>query len=90
MGRSIMNRDEILAMVTRYIAETAEEPITPALDPAKSMKDYGLSSLDMVEVISRSMRSLKVTVPRSELRGIRTIDGLVDLLHRAVAARAVD
>jgi hypothetical protein len=43
------------------------------------------SSLDIVEVVSCSMRELKVRVPRSELAKLRDIGGLVDLLHSSVA-----
>jgi hypothetical protein len=33
------------------------------------------------------MRELKVKVPRAELSKLENIDGLVDLLHKAVQAR---
>ena len=46
------------------------------------MKDLGINSLDIVEVVSCSMRELKVKVPRSELSKLTNIDGLVDLLYR--------
>jgi acyl carrier protein/polyketide biosynthesis acyl carrier protein len=51
------------------------------------MQDHDLASLDIVEVVSRSMRELKVTVPRSQLRTVGTINDLVDALHRAAAAQ---
>jgi acyl carrier protein len=46
------------------------------------MKDLGASSLDLVEIVSLSMRELKVKVPRSELATLNNIGGLVDLLYR--------
>ena len=82
-----MTRDEILAVVTRNISETVEGLSASAVDPARSMKDYGLGSLDVVEVVSRSMRDLQVTVPRTELRRLTTIGGLVDLLYRSAGER---
>jgi acyl carrier protein len=82
-----MTRDDILAIVTRHICEAGEGLSPSAIDSARSMKDFGLSSLDVVEVVSRSMRELKVTVPRSDLRHLSNINGLVDLLHRSIAAR---
>ena len=48
------------------------------------MKDLGINSLDIVEVVSASMRELKVKVPRSELSKLTNIDGLVDMLYEAV------
>jgi acyl carrier protein len=82
-----MNRDEVLAIVTGHMAEAVEGLSPSAIDPALSMKDHGLDSLDIVEVVSRSMRALKVKVPRSGLRGLTTIDGFVDVLHGLVSAR---
>ncbi len=40
------------------------------------MKDYGANSLDMIEVVSTSMRDLKIKVPRSELADINNIEQL--------------
>jgi acyl carrier protein len=45
------------------------------------MKDLGANSLDIVEVVSLSMREIRVKVPRSELNKLTDIGGLVDLLH---------
>src|SRR6266702_1195992 len=84
--RPTMNRDEILAVVTKYVAEAADGVSPSAIDPARSMKDYGLCSLDVIEVVSRSAGQLRVTVPRAGLRKISTISGLVDLLYRSAAA----
>ena len=81
-----MNRDEILAMVVRHVADTVEDLSVADVDPSRSMQDHDLASLDIVEVVSRSMRELKVTVPRSQLRTVGTINDLVDALHRAAAA----
>lgn len=82
-----MTHDAILAVVARNISETVEGLSASAVDPARSMTDYGLGSLDVVEVVSRSMRDLQVTVPRTELRRLTTIGGLVDLLYRSTAER---
>ena len=54
------------------------------------MKDLGANSLDIVEVVSLSMRELKVKVPRSELAKLTDMGGLVDLLYSvSQEARAV-
>jgi hypothetical protein len=36
--------------------------------------------------VSRCIRELKVKVPRAELRKLTNINGLIDLLHRALPA----
>lgn len=56
--------------------------------PESSMRDLGASSLDIVEVVSCSLRELRVRVPRTELQGLATIGDLVALLDRAVAMKA--
>ena len=83
-----MTRSEVLAVVQKHILDVTEGLTADAIDPAASMKDLGINSLDIVEVVSTSMRELKVKVPRSELAKLTNIDGLVDLLHAAVSAKA--
>jgi len=48
------------------------------IDIEKSMKDYGANSLDIIEVVSCSMRELNLKVPRSELTDIKNIAELAD------------
>jgi acyl carrier protein len=79
-----MTREDVLEVVTRHLVDTIEELEGVEIDPAKSMKDLGANSLDIVEVVSCSMRELKVKVPRSELNKLENIHQLVDLLHKTV------
>jgi acyl carrier protein len=74
----------VLEVVTRHLVDTIEELEGVEIDPAKSMKDLGANSLDIVEVVSCSMRELKVKVPRSELNSLENINQLVELLHKTV------
>ena len=68
-------------MIAKHLAERRRGLDAVAIDRCESMKDYGANSLDIVEVVSGSMRELKVKVPRSELNKLTNIDGLVDLLY---------
>jgi len=81
-------RDEVEAVVKKYLADVMEDVDMTTLDTSKSMRDYGINSLDMVEVVSRSMRELKVKVPRAELNKLTNIDALIDLLDSARSASA--
>ncbi len=54
------------------------------------MKDMGANSLDIVEVVSCSMRELKVKVPRSELAQLQNIDELVDMLHDVMTKKEAE
>jgi acyl carrier protein len=77
-------RDDVLAVVKRHLVDTVEGIDADAVDPAKSMKDLGANSLDIVEVVSCSMRELKVKIPRAELNKLTNINELVDLLYKTV------
>ena len=81
-------REHVLAVVRRHLADTVEGIEGKEIDPSKSMKELGANSLDIVEVVSCSMRELKVKVPRAELNKLTNIDELVDLLHRTVTEKA--
>jgi polyketide biosynthesis acyl carrier protein len=84
----LVTRDDVLTVVRKHIRDVAEDlPSAESIDPARSMKDLGINSLDIVEVVSASMRELKVKVPRSELSKLTNIDGLVDLLHQTVVEK---
>lgn len=76
-----MSREEILAVVKKHLADSVEDVDVAQIDSTLSMKDLGANSLDMVEVVSRTMRELKIKVPRAELAKLTNIDGLVDLLY---------
>jgi acyl carrier protein len=76
-----MTREEVLAVVAKHLTAAVDGLDPSTIDPARSMKDYGANSLDIVEVVSGAMRELKVKVPRSELNKLTNVDGLVGLLY---------
>jgi len=78
----MITREEILGMVKRHLMDNVEDLDEAAIDPQKSMKELGANSLDIVEVVSCTMRDLKVKVPRAELAQLSTMNGLVDLLYQ--------
>ena len=82
-----MTREEILAVIKKHLADAVDDVDLGAIDPKKSMVDYGANSLDLVEVVSRSMRELKVKIPRSELNNLENIEGLVDLFQKTLAEK---
>lgn len=83
-----MTREVILGVVKKHLLQTVEDLTEDRIDPSKSMKALGLNSLDIVEVVSCTMRELRLKVPRAELTKLSNIDGLVDLLHRVALERA--
>lgn len=75
-------REDILAVVKKHILDISEDLTEEQIDPVQSMRELGINSLDIVEVVSCSMRELKVKVPRSDLSKLTNIDALVELLYR--------
>lgn len=76
-------REEIMNLVKEHLMDNLEDELEEEdFDPSKSMKDMGANSLDIVEVVSCTMRDLKVKVPRSELANLVNVDELVDLLYK--------
>lgn len=73
-----MNKEQIIEVLSKNIIENLDDLENEAIDPKKSMKDYGANSLDMIEVVSCSMRELNIKVPRAELADIETIEQLAD------------
>jgi len=75
-----MERTDIEKVVVTHAADVLE------LDPEEittesSMVDLGANSLDIVEVVSLTMRELRIKVPRSELEDLENMSQLVDLLY---------
>lgn len=83
-----MTREHVMAVVIKHLAEAVDGLNPDKVDPKLSMKDLGANSLDIVEVVSSSMRELKVKIPRTELVKLTNVDGLVDLLYATASQGA--
>ena len=77
MDRAEM-RSKIIDVIRNNIAKNIDDIKKEDIDVQKSMKDYGANSLDMIEVVSCSMRELNLKIPRTELTNIQNIEGLVN------------
>jgi polyketide biosynthesis acyl carrier protein len=76
-----MSRDQILAIVVKHLRMNVDGLEDRPIDPSKSMRDFGATSLDMVEVVSASMHELRIRIPRTRFANLANIDELVDLFH---------
>lgn len=74
-------REEIEDIVLTQLRRTVMPLEGQAIDTSLSMKDLGANSLDIVEVVSGSMRTLRIRIPRSELEHLTNVAGLIDLLY---------
>jgi len=83
-----MTRNEVGAVVLKHLYRIVDDLEGTTIDMTRSMKDYGANSLDIVEVVSSTMRELKLKIPRAELSKITTLGGLVDILWKTAEERA--
>jgi acyl carrier protein len=78
-GFKVMDQSEILRVVRKHLTRNVDGLEHVEIDPSKSMVEYGASSLDIVEVVSASMRELGIKIPRTRLSQVKNINGLVAL-----------
>ena len=83
----MVTKDEIAEIIKEHLMDNVEDLDEADWDPAKTMKDLGANSLDIVEVVSCTMRDLKIKVPRSELSKLANVQELIDLLHDVAAKK---
>lgn len=74
-----MTKDQVFSVLKKYIMEQLEDEVEESdITINKSMLDLGANSLDIVEIVSNTMRELKIKIPRDELAKINSMEGLVD------------
>ena len=83
-----MTHEEIFAVVKTNVQMVIEDARGKEITEANSMRDYGADSLEIVEVVSRSMKQLKIKVPRTMLSDARNLGDLVALFEQAYAKAA--
>lgn len=80
-----MPRNEIFAVIQDNMRAIIEGVDGQEIAEAHSMRDFGADSLEIVEVVSRSMKQLKIKVPRTELLEANNLKDLVDIFERAAS-----
>ena len=84
----LSSRERITAAVRRLLADRT---ITRAFTAQEDLRDVGLTSLDMVNLVLAVESELGVAIPEAEItpanfRSVATIEALVDgLRHRSAA-----
>jgi acyl carrier protein len=80
-----MTRSEIFEALKANLYMIVESAQGRDVVESASMKEYGAESLEMVEVVSRTMKQLRIRVPRTELSKASSIGDVLDLFERAGA-----
>jgi acyl carrier protein len=80
-----MTRDEIFTVIKANICEIIPGMEGKEILESNSMRDFGADSLQIVEVVSHSMKQLRIKVPRTDLLDVHDLRGLLDLFEKASA-----
>jgi acyl carrier protein len=79
-----MNREDIRsALIVNMQAVIEGARGQEIADHQSLVDDFAADSLEIVEVVSRTMKKLKIKVPRTELGSAKNIGELIDLFVRA-------
>ena len=83
-----MTREEMFGVVKGHIEKIVEGAAGRTITEDLSMRDLGADSLEIVEVVSRSMKDLRIRVPRTELSSAKNLKDLLDLFEKSAAQPA--
>ena len=73
------DKQEIFETLKENILDILEDEVEEKdITIEKSMLDMGASSLDIIQIVSNTMRELKIKIPREELSKLKNIEELVD------------
>ena len=79
---------EEIENVVRDLLVTEFKVKEPDIAPGASFKQLGLDSLDVVSFVMALEDRLGLEIPESDLEGVTTYGGALDLLERKVGAKA--
>jgi acyl carrier protein len=81
-----MNREQIFTALKSNIESTIEGTKGLEIKEEQSIvNDLGADSLEAVEVISRTMKQLKIKISRTDLSQVNNIKELLDLFEKSGA-----
>jgi len=78
-----VTKAEIMDVLLTNLQATVPDLKDVRVEPHQSMTEVGAKSLDVVDVVSTTMRQLKVKIAREDLAKIKTVGALVDALYTA-------
>lgn len=82
-----MTRDDILEIVRQETVDILGIEPDDTIDDSKTFADYDAVSIDIVSIVSGSMRRLEITIPNEKLFAIQNIGELIDLFEQAYRAQ---
>lgn len=80
-----MTRSEMLELLKRNLREMVESVNDDDVVESASLLDLGADSLEVLEVSVRTMKQLRVRVPRTQLSSATNVGELLTLYEQAAA-----
>ena len=81
-----MTREEIFSVIKSNIEQVIEGARGMSISENDGMSELGADSLDVVEVVSRTMKQLQVKIPQEEMPDATNLKELLDLFEKAKAS----
>lgn len=74
-----MSPDEVFKVLKKNVLDILEDEVEASeISIEKSMIELGANSIDIVQIVSNTMRELKVKIPREELSKLNNMREFVE------------
>lgn len=86
----MMKTEEIKSAILKLITEIAEDmeiDTAKISDDAHFIKDMGLDSMALLEVLATMEKTFQVTIPESEFPNITTLNKCTETVEKYLAAK---
>jgi acyl carrier protein len=83
-----MSQDDILAKVSKIVAEQLEVDPSEVKEESNFANDLGADSLDVVELVMALEEEFDIEVPDEAAEKLLTVRSVVDYINERVAASA--
>lgn len=78
-----MTDQDIRSLVARHLGRIAPEIPFESIDPAEDLRDEcDIDSMDFLTLITALGKDLSLPMPEADYDQMRTLDSLLDYLHR--------
>jgi acyl carrier protein len=84
-----VTKEEMFDVITTNMQTIIEGARGKEITPQHSMRDFGADSLEVVEVVSRTMKQCRRKIKRTDLAQAKSLGDLLDLLEKAPEVGAV-
>ena len=83
-----MTREQLFEQVRRTMIELFELEAEAVHGKATVFEDLDLDSIDAIDLVAKLQQMTGRRLGEEQMRAVRTVDDLVDLLYAALAAQA--